>query len=163
MLKLLGIILIFLSSAGTGFFLNIMLCEKSERLILTEKFINEILNDLKHKKTPTDTLLKNLKKDKKYKKLLFLNELNFNCEPEKAIEKAVNKQKNLSKEEKEIFMEIGKILGSYDSDSQINLLNLQQKNLQITINEALRDKKEKGKLFSSFGVLFGIFLTILIL
>lgn len=164
MLKILGIVLIFTASSYTGVFLSSLLSEKRERLILIKKLITEILSDLTFKKSETALLFQKLKNDKSYEKLHIFKSLNLSEKPIFiAFEDAVKSEMSLSAEEKSLLLSIAKIIGSTDSESQINLLNFELKNLENLIEKSAVDKEEKGKLFASSGVLLGMFFAILIL
>lgn len=165
MLKLLGMILLFLGSAGTGLLLSRGLAGRTERILLIQKLLLQLQNDLSYQKTPTVQLLRDLSRDENYEKLSFLGEfrdLTMQTAPISSIwDNAVQKQPGLQKEELQLLRETGKLLGSADSESQINALCLQQKKLERILEEAVQKQRTQGKLFRSMGVLTGFLLMIL--
>lgn len=165
MLKLLGMVLLFLGSAGTGLLLSRGLSKRTELILLIQKLLLQLSNDLSYQKTPTVQLLRDLSRDECYEKLPFLKEfqdLTVQKAPVSRLwDDALEKQPNLQKEERELLRETGRILGSSDSESQINALCLQQKKLELILEEALQKQQTQGKLFRSMGVLTGFLLVIL--
>lgn len=165
MLKLLGMALLFLGSAGTGALLARGLVKRTELILLIQRLLLALSNDLRYQKTPTIQLLKELSRDESYEKLRFLGEfrgLTVQTAPISRLwDDALQKQTGLQKDELELLRETGKILGSADSESQINALSLQQKKLERILEESLQKQQTQGKLFRSMGVLCGFLLIIL--
>ncbi len=165
MLKLLGMVLLFLGSAGTGLLLSKGLARRTELLQLIERLLLTLSNDLRYQKTPTLRLLREIGQDESYAKLQFLSAFE---EPTAKIapisqlwDSALKKQMGLQNEELELLRETGRILGASDSESQVNALTLQQKKLELIITEAAQKQQTQGKLFRSMGVLCGLLLVIL--
>ena len=73
MLKLLGMVLLFLGSAGTGLLLSKGLARRTELLQLIERLLLTLSNDLRYQKTPTLRLLREIGQDESYAKLQFLS------------------------------------------------------------------------------------------
>lgn len=158
MLKIIGMLLIFLSASGTGFTLSFSIYEKRQRLILIKKLINEFIADLSFKKTPVLSLIERLKNDSDFEKLQFLKSFskdNFSGENDN--------YKNLSKEERVLIKEFFKIIGNSATDTQINLLKDLKSRTEDMINKASEESRERGKLFSMGGILTGIFIVILVI
>ena len=105
------------------------------------------------------------RQDESYEKLSFLGEfrdLQVQTAPVSRLwNDALEKQPGLQKEELELLRDTGKILGSTDSESQVNALSLQQKKLALILEEAMAKQQTQGKLFRSMGVLCGFLLIIL--
>lgn len=165
MLKLLGMALLFLGSAGTGLLLSKGLARRTELLQLIERLLLALSNDLHYQKTPTLRLLREIGRDESYAKLQFLSTF---AEPAAELapisqlwDSALKKQMGLQNEELELLQETGRILGASDSESQINALSLQQKKLERILEESLQKQQTQGKLFRSMGVLCGFLLIIL--
>lgn len=165
MLKLLGMVLLFLGSAGTGLLLSKGLSRRTELILLIQKLLLALANDLSYQKTPTVQLLRDLSQDESYEKLGFLGEfrgLTVQTAPISRLwDDALQKQVGLQKEELELLRETGRILGASDSESQVNALCLQQKKLDLILAEAMQKQQTQGKLFRSMGVLAGFLLMIL--
>ena len=165
MLKLLGMVFLFLGSAGTGLLLSRGLARRTELILLIQKLLLTLSNDLSYQKTPTVRLLRDLSRDESYEKLSFLGEfrdLPVQTAPISRLwNDALEKQPGLQNEELELLRDTGKILGSADSESQVNALCLQQKKLALILEEAMAKQQTQGKLFRSMGVLCGFLLVIL--
>ena len=165
MLKLFGMVLLFLSSAGTGLLLSWRLSQRTECILLIQRLLLQLQNDLRYRKTPTAHLLRDLSRDKSYEKLSFLRafqELTVQTAPISILwNDALQKQQGLQKEELELLRETGNILGSSDSKSQVNAIYLQQKKLELILEKSLQRQQTQGKLFRSMGVLTGFLLVIL--
>ncbi len=165
MLKLVGMILLFLGSAGTGALLARGLAKRTELILLIQRLLLTLSNDLRYRKTPTLQLLKGMGQDKSFEKLSFLAEFRQTTSQTAPFsqlwDEALQKQLGLQKDELELLRETGKILGSADSESQINALSLQQKKLERILEESLQKQQTQGKLFRSMGVLCGFLLIIL--
>ncbi len=158
MLKIVGIIFIFVSVSGAGFLLSFSLSEKAKRLIEIKKLINEFINDLSFRKTPVLTLINKIKND--FGNLSFLKRIKNPVS--ESLKKEIDCDKTLSNEEKLLVFEFSEIIGSTNSDMQINLLKDLNLRVEEKIKNALIEKREKGRLFSLGGVLLGLFVVILI-
>ena len=154
MLKIIGMILIFLSASGTGFTLSFSIYEKRQRLILIKKLVNEFIADLSFKKTPVLSLIERLKNDSDFEKLQFLKSFSKDD---------FSGEKDLSKEERVLIKEFFKIIGNSATDTQINLLKDLKSRTEDMINKASEESRERGKLFSMGGILTGIFIVILVI
>jgi len=159
MLKLLGMVFLFLGSAGTGLLLSKGLSKRTELILLIQKLLLTLSNDLNYQKTPTVQLLRDLSQDESYEKLGFLGEFRGLTVQTAPISRLWDDA--LQKQELELLRETGRILGSSDSESQVNALCLQQKKLDLILAEAMQKQQTQGKLFRSMGVLAGFLLMIL--
>ena len=155
MLKLLGMALLFLGSAGTGALLARGLVKRTELILLIQRLLLALSNDLRYQKTPTIQLLKELSRDESYEKLSFLGEfrqITTQTAPFSQLwEEALQKQSGLQKDELELLRETGKILGSADSESQINALSLQQKKTGAHLGGITSKTADPGEAFPVDG------------
>ncbi len=160
MLKGFGLILIFLSITGVGFKLSMALSEKHERLLAIKALISEFISDLSFKRTPTFSIIDRVKNEKSFDKLSFLKRVKKPL-PE-SFEREINSDRDLSNEEKNLLSELGKIIGSTNSEVQINLLNDLKNRVDGKILKSRLEKEEKGRLFALGGIFIGFFVVILI-
>ncbi|MEG2814197.1 MAG: stage III sporulation protein AB [Oscillospiraceae bacterium] len=102
------------------------------------------------------------------RELTFLKNVYENMQIEKNFpqiwkEQIDNSQINLFDGDKLLILSLGDILGSYELNSQIESIELQEKLLEEKINEAREKFLQLGKLYRSLGILLGIACGILIL
>ena len=149
MLKVFGMVLVFISVSGLGFKLSFALAERIKRLESIKRLINEFMADLRFKKTPVSDFFDKLKKDGSHKYISLFSG-------------TAASEKNLSNDEKFILNEFRNIIGSTNSETQINLLRELGIKTDEFIKKAKLEQEEKSKLFSTGGVLVGILIVILI-
>jgi len=73
------------------------------------------------------------------------------------------KEAYLSNVEKEILIQFGKTLGQYDVVQQQKYIKVTIEHLDRTLEEAEKKKNEYGNMAKTLGILFGIFIVILLL
>jgi stage III sporulation protein AB len=73
------------------------------------------------------------------------------------------KESGMKKEDRELFAEIGVMLGYLDGESQYRHLENYRERLDRAIGQAETETASKCRLYRSLGVLGGMFLTILLL
>lgn len=74
---------------------------------------------------------------------------------------AVQGSRDLEEKEKELLMELGRILGAGDKTSQLNSINALERETERLRNEQTEQLAKKGKLYTSAGLLFGVMAGIL--
>lgn len=168
MLRIFGVLLIVLTSSGTGFLLASNLNKRVENIELILSMIERIKTNICYSKTPTPQIIINLASYNLYKPLTFLSECQ-NMMREKtdfptAWKKSVDKSSlHLQKDDITYLKSIGEILGSSDAESQINALDLTAGFLEQNLNDAKTIKNTNGKMYKALGTLFGIGIGILLL
>lgn len=123
---------------------------------------------LSYENLQTYQIIKKLSDSQDFLKLIFLKGIYQKLEKEKNFphiwkEEINNSQINLPDGDKILILSLGDILGSYELNSQIESIELQEKLLEEKISEAQEKFLQLGKLYRSLGVLFGIACGILIL
>lgn len=108
-----------------------------------------------------------LKSDSELKKLTFLqhlpNEYRAGEDFHLSWKNALDNEKNLAADEKELLYRFGEILGKSDSSSQLSEICCLQKELEA-LSELRREAfVKKGRLYRAAGVLFGVMAGILVL
>ncbi|MDE5855121.1 MAG: stage III sporulation protein AB [Ruminococcus sp.] len=110
---------------------------------------------------------RNLKADSEFKNLTFLQYLpdEYTVSEDFHIcwNKALELQKNLGKEEKELLMYFGSVLGKSDVDGQLSSISEIQKELERISAIRLENLHKKGRLYRSTGLLFGVMAGILVI
>lgn len=110
---------------------------------------------------------RNLKSDSGFKDLTFLQYLpdeytvgeDFHC----CWNQALESQKNLGKEEKELLAYFGSVLGKSDVDRQLSSISEIQKELERIYAVRLENLQKKGRLYRTTGLLFGVMAGILVI
>ncbi len=108
-----------------------------------------------------------LRHDKSLEKLTFLQKLPENYNPEGNFREiwtdAVNSQKNLPEDAKRILCEFGTTLGQSDIEGQLVSIGALGENAEILEKKYSEMYSQKGRLYRSVGMLFGVMVGILII
>lgn len=131
-------------------------------LSMTEK----IQTYIKYERRSTKNILKALKEDENLQNLEFLKDLKISDNNIKMQFKTTvldfTKTKRLKREDENIILSVGDILGSYDVNTQLNQFESLKINIKNTLQNAIKTYEENGKLYRSIGLLSGIFVAILL-
>lgn len=131
-------------------------------LSMTEK----IQTYIKYERRSTKNILKALKEDENLQNLEFLKDLKISDNNIKMQFKTTvldfAKTKRLKREDENIILSVGDILGSYDVNTQLNQFESLKINIKNTLQNAIKTYEENGKLYRSIGLLSGIFVAILL-
>jgi stage III sporulation protein AB len=170
--KMIGCILVILSSAGMGFFFSNEVKCRIEDLKELRKLIVLLRGDIRFGNTPLPEAVSAIaRRHKGYYAPFFtkvstrLNELSgitFQDIWKDAVENELN-DTALSKKDKLQLLQFGENLGYLDKDMQMNTLELFLSQLEDEINELSKTVKEKAYLYNSLGIMAGIFVSIIML
>ncbi|MEG2429627.1 MAG: stage III sporulation protein AB [Oscillospiraceae bacterium] len=141
------------------------------RLLMLQQYqvmLKRIKLYLSYENMKTFQIIKKLSESQYFSKLTFLKNVYENMQIEKNFpqiwkEQIDNSQINLFDGDKLLILSLGDILGSYELNSQIESIELQEKLLEEKITEAREKFLQLGKLYRSLGILLGIACGILIL
>ena len=90
--------------------------------------------------------------------------LNNNLEIETAWEKAIKKtETNLNKEDLDILLDMGKMLGKTDIEGQISNLEIASAFIDTQIKKAEEEKQKNSKLCKTLGIVSGLGLIIILI
>lgn len=110
---------------------------------------------------------RNLKSDSEFKDLTFLqylpDEYNAGEDFRHCWNQALESQKNLGKEEKELLAYFGSVLGKSDVDGQLSSISEIRKELERIYAVRLENLQKKGRLYRTTGLLFGVMAGILVI
>jgi stage III sporulation protein AB len=171
LLKTLGLILIFISGSGIGFRASYNLQLRLEQMKQIQGMLIRIKGELRYSHQPISIILNNTSKKtvspfqevtaKTAEELELHNGDSLNEIWEQAIS---NYQENLylTKGERQLFCELGMILGYFDKELQMNQLDLQLEEWGRRIEALEMELHSNIKLYRSLGVM-GSILTIIIL
>lgn len=172
MLKLIGACLVILSSTGIGlYFSNVTkgrLCDLKD--LKKNMFI--LRGDIHYGNTPLPEAIealaaRNNDNFKQFfagiaKELRKLDGLTFTAIWDKGIHKYL-KESYLSPTDRSQLSKLGETLGYLDKEMQIRTIDLYIEQLETELDEAIGSVKEKTRLYNMLGVLFGIFITIVMI
>lgn len=165
LLKIIGTAFIILSCVGIGT-AKAMQCSERVHLLKQAKIL---LITFKQRLTFTlaepEMLLKELCNDAKFKNCVYLHQANSNCSEcgfEAAWKMALEQtEQAFKKEDKELLMQAGMIIGKSDLATQQQLLEQLLQQIDSTINDAKKQNEEKQKMYVSLGTLAGLMLTVI--
>ncbi|MCM1506830.1 MAG: stage III sporulation protein AB [Ruminococcus flavefaciens] len=108
-----------------------------------------------------------LKQNKQLCRLTFLQEIPDKYSPEEDFREiwtnSVNSQKNLPEDAKKLLCDFGAVFGQSDIEGQLVSIETLGKNAEILTKKYYELYSEKGKLYRSVGMLFGVMVGILII
>jgi stage III sporulation protein AB len=170
--KIIGCILVIVSSAGTGFFFsNEMKC-RIEDMKELRKLMVLLRGDIRYANSPLPEAINSIARRNKgsfeafltevSKKLHELSGLTFPDIWKDAVEKKLANT-SLKRKDKLLLTQFGENLGYLDKDMQINTLDLYISQLEDEISESSKTVKEKSYLYNSLGIMAGIFISIIML
>lgn len=93
-----------------------------------------------------------------------IKELNKNLSIEEAWENAIKKtETNLNKEDLNILLDMGKLLGKTDVDGQVSNLEIASTFIDTQIEKAEVEKQKNSKLYKTLGVVSGLAIIIILI
>lgn len=108
-----------------------------------------------------------LRQNKQLCRLTFLQEIPESYSPEDDFREiwtnAVNSQKNLPEDEKKLLCDFGATLGNSDIEGQLVSIDTFSENAAVLEKKYSELYSQKGKLYRSVGMLFGVMVGILII
>lgn len=171
-LKIIGCMLVIISSTAIGFyFSNDMRC-RIEDLRELRKLISLLRGDIRYANTPLPEAISAIARRNKGNferffantctKLHELSGLTFSDIWKEAVEKELMNT-SLAKKDKFHLIQFGESLGYLDKDMQMNTLDLYISQLEDAITELSKTVKEKSYLYNTLGIMAGIFISIVML
>lgn len=170
--KIVGCIMVIVSSTAMGFFFSNELKCRIEDLKELRKLIVLLRGDIRYANTPLPEAISAIarRQNRNFEEFLTgiytrLNELSGLTFAEVWKDAVENKLKNtsLSKMDKTNLAHFGENMGYLDKDMQMNTLDLYISQLEVEIEELSKSVKEKSYLCNGLGVMAGIFISIIML
>ncbi len=137
-----------------------------------KKLIYLLRGDIRYANTPLPEAVQalSIRHEGKYRQFLSviadrlheLGGLSFYQIWKEAVDKELNKT-SLSTKDRNGLISLGETLGYLDKDMQMNTLDLYISQLEDEIIDLSKNVKEKSYLYSSLGIMGGIFITIIML
>ena len=165
-MKWIGILLLFLSSSGTGIYASQNLRNDMRR---TEKLIaltEECSAYIRYQQPELDELIDILSQNSAYQEFHFLRNISENKNPylmPSAIwNEAIQNDNSVPVATREILESLGHILGTTDIEGQLSALELHRIQLQQILSGCRERYQKQGKLYQSLGILAGCMLGVLL-
>lgn len=171
-MKIIGCMLVILSSAGMGFYFSSEMRSRIEDLRDLKKLIGLLRGDIRYANTPLPEAINSIHKRHTGNFQSFfryvstkLNELSGQTFTEIWKTAAEHELANtsLTKKDKLHLAQFGENLGYLDKDMQMNTIDLYVSQLEEMITESSKTIKEKTYMFNTLGIMGGIFITIIMI
>lgn len=171
-LKILGSILIVLSSSLIGFYFGNKYSARLENLLHLEQCIKILETEIVYGAVPLPEALNNvyLKGNKKVSYIFkqIRDNLLYNKDGDllKSFEMVTSQlaeELNLKEEDIELFLSLGRLLGTSDRTDQEKNFKLILNQIEILKNEAKLEKDKNEKMYKNLGILAGIVIVIILL
>ena len=167
-MKWVGVLLLLGASILTGFQLASRLHDRVRLLRAVRGLIGRFSGELAYRRISTGQMLREAASDPEFTSLPFLKpaaetfdgKIAFSVIWENAVMRC---RPPIAPEEREILLEIGRILGSSDRDSQQAALSLLAQRAEALLAAGTEKAAAEGKLYRSLGVLAGLFFIVLAL
>ena len=168
-LKITGIIIVFMASALTGSYFSHIYSERCRLLRAIIRMYDRTALMIRYSALPVEDIISGLAADRTLKRLSFL------CRVDEDMKSGGDFrgiwQDRLSewdrdipyREESELLSQFGSDLGASDAEGQLDCLRAQRKLAEEYIAEAEKDSRTKGKLCRSMGVLIGLGAALILL
>lgn len=171
-LKILGASLVILSSTGIGMYFSSITKGRLHDLKDLKKDIYLLRGDIHYGNTPLPDAIAALAERGSDNFTLFFCEVSKNLREregqsfssiwDKGIETFL-KDSYISTVDKRQLAKLGETLGYLDRDMQLKSIDLYMDQMNLELDDAASTIKEKTKLYNMLGVLFGLFLTIVMI
>ena len=168
MIKLIGFIIIVISSSKIGFDLSAKYIRRVEDLKAFISVLEKIKNEIKFSNCViSDALVKaaDVKSDIVHKMVAFICEKieDGKTEPSDAFSCYLNENTTFfEKKDVEEINEFFSVFGSGDRDDEIKNISNTVENIKSNLNEALENEKKYVKIFRTSGVLAGFLIAIIL-
>lgn len=160
-------ILIFIASSSIGIIYSQKYQKRVDELKDFKMAFNMIKTKIRFTYAPLKEIFYDVSKNIKSKtSLIFTNVCSYMEENDatKSWNEAINEtETNLTKEDKEIISQFGKLLGKTDIEGQLNEIELSLNFLQMQIEKAENEKNKNAKLYKSLGVIAGVGIIIILI
>ncbi len=161
-MKIIGIMLVFLSSAFIGFHLS----KRFKRRIKILEDINELIISMKiliEAECPTvEELFSIMASQKRFDNFFIPKTAFLSPDYNKQIEVECNRNSILKDDEKRLFLGFINELGTAYLEGQISIINGYIKQFENQISKLRSEQNSKCRLYNSFGVLIGAFISIVL-
>jgi len=164
--KIAGMIMLTAASAMCGAAASAGLSERKKRIRLIVLMTEKIASLIEYRALRTSEILCDLSDDASFSGLGFISlaaqELGTGKSFSDAWTKGVESDTGLSEEERRYLLRMGGSLGKSGVRGQLSFLEIHRNEAEAMLEAAGREYEEKGKLYRSFGVLAGAFISVML-
>ena len=167
-LKVAGLVAIFIACSAWGLFKSSGLSKRVRQLELFVGTLGLISTEIRYFASPTDVIVGKIDALGEYKELRVFGICKMKLPKlrdfSRAWEDALNEAKqylSLADSDYEALLWFGKVLGTTDVEGEIANCEHYGALLRQRLELAREDKKKRGKMYSSLGVLTGLFFLVL--
>ncbi len=161
-MKIIGIMFVFLSSAFIGLYLS---NSYKKRIYILED-INELIVSIKimieSQCLPVEELFSSLASQKKLDGFFISKDAFLHPDCKRCIAAECKKSSLIKEEDKQLFIRFINDLGTTYLDGQISIINGYIKQFDNKITKLKSDQGVKCRMYNSFGVLIGAFISIIL-
>ncbi|HWT77078.1 MAG TPA: stage III sporulation protein AB [Mobilitalea sp.] len=171
-MKIIGCILVIISSAGMGFYFSSEMKCRIEDLKELKKLIGLLRGDIRYANTPLPEAINSIHRRHSGNFQPFFNQVSMKLNELSGVtfseiwKTAVQTQlvnTSLTKKDKLHLAGFGENLGYLDKDMQMNTIDLYIAQLEDEIKDLSKTVKEKAYLLNTLGIMTGIFITIIMI
>lgn len=165
MFKLSGVLFIFITFVLLGFYFSGILKRRVEIFRQTRLMTDKMSTMIKYRSYDVFELCDEIKKDDTLYEMDFVSFSDINGIPFSELWENGIKKWNvpIKNNERNIYFEIGKTLGTTDAEGQISSLKLFDTEIAKMLSDAEKEYSEKSKLIKMLGVLSGAFVSIMLI
>jgi stage III sporulation protein AB len=168
MLKFICLAVIIVAAYSVGFYFKAALARRLVILRQTSLALEKIMLMLRFRGDTLHDIFTALKADSRLDELTFIGEILDNMDDKSFAESYALAVENfhpvgLKETDRELLKGIGSELGVSDTEGQLSSLLMYQEELETLTASAKTEVKEKSKLYSSLGLLSGVFAAILLI
>jgi stage III sporulation protein AB len=165
--KLIGAVFIIITASITGFRMSECVSLRENRLRLILLMTDKVSSLIEYGSLHVSEIISVLSADRAFEKLRFLKKTSELITSGKnfydAWEQAVNGDGTLGEQEREVLLLIGSSLGRSNKKGQLSMLKLHSDSIRGIIALLTPELNSKKKLYSSLGVLSGVFLSVMLI
>jgi stage III sporulation protein AB len=167
--KIMGMIAIFLVCSAVGLLKSSELSKRVRQLEALKGAINLISTEIRYFASPVDVIMNKLNALEEYKELRIFGLCENNLATMRDFAKAwaasieqAKPQLALNKGDYEALLWFGTMLGATDIEGQTSNCERYSEMLSQRLIRAREDKAKRGKMYSSLGILTGVFFIVIL-
>lgn len=166
MAKIVGVIIVIVSSSLVGIYFSDKLKSRSKEIKNINYMFEQISVLVRYKALTVYEIIDCLKQNQICSKLNFIKEftqkedISFEIEWSDSID---NSPTYLNREDKRMLKSFGNVFGTSDIDGQLSDVELYRQNFSKIENDAICEYEKKSKLYKSLGVIAGAFISIMLI
>lgn len=161
LIKLIGAFLLLVSSTIFGFFLSNRLKLRYDFLLAFTTFLTNLETNIRY--TPDDIITLIKRSTPNYLTDIFCSDSSVLTDYWTESISRIPKSYGLKSDDYSLLNEFGRILGTTDIDGQLNHIELYKSLFNNSLNNSLKEYKNKSKLYKLLGFFCGACLSIMLI